>query len=135
MTIPPPYDDPPPDLSEGARSLMAHLSEKWTLLILVQLCHGPLRFNALQRCVGTVTPKALAQTLRRLERSGLISRQIVPGSPPGVEYRGTELGFALAPAIRALVYWASTNFEEIEKAQARYDAGTDDKVERGNRLK
>lgn len=101
---------------------MAHLSEKWTLLILVQLCQGPLRFNALRRCVGDVTPKALAQTLRRLERSGLISRQIVPGSPPGVEYSGTELGFALAPAIRALVQWASTNFEEIEKAQARYDA-------------
>lgn len=123
MTISPASDDPPPALPEGARSLMAHLAEKWTLLILVQLCHGPLRFNALRRCVGPVTPKALAQTLRRLERSGLISRQIVPGSPPGVEYRGTELGFALAPAIRALVQWASTNFEEIEEAQARYDAG------------
>lgn len=123
MTISPASDDPPPALSEGARSLMAHLAEKWTLLILVQLCHGPLRFNALRRCVGPVTPKALTQTLRRLERSGLISRQIVPGSPPGVEYRGTELGFALAPAIRALVQWASTNFEEIEEAQARYDAG------------
>ncbi|KAK0360306.1 hypothetical protein LTR94_027815, partial [Friedmanniomyces endolithicus] len=119
MTIPPPYEGPPPELSEGARSLMAHLSEKWTLLILVQLCHGPLRFNALRRCVGSVTPKALAQTLRRLERSGLVSRQIIPGSPPGVEYRGTDLGFALAPAIRALTQWASTNFEEIERAQAR----------------
>ncbi|ASV84941.1 hxlR-like helix-turn-helix family protein [Ochrobactrum quorumnocens] len=101
---------------------MALLAEKWTLLILVQLCHGPLRFNALRRCVGPVTPKALAQTLRRLERSGLISRQIIAGSPPGVEYRGTELGFALAPAIRSLVRWASTNFEEIEQAQTRYDA-------------
>lgn len=101
---------------------MAHLAEKWTLLILVQLCHGPLRFNALRRSVGPITPKALAQTLRRLERSGLISRQIVPGSPPGVEYRGTELGFALAPAIRALVQWASTNFKEIEHAQRQYDA-------------
>lgn len=101
---------------------MAHLSEKWTLLILVQLCHGPLRFNALRRCVGAITPKALAQTLRRLERSGLISREILPGSPPGVEYRGTQLGFALAPAIRELVQWASTNFEAIEQAQARYDA-------------
>ena len=122
MTISPPFDDAPLELSEGARSLMAHLAEKWTLLILAQLCHGPLRFNALRRCVGTVTPKALAQTLRRLERSGLISRQIIPGSPPGVEYRGTELGFALAPAIRALVQWASTNVEDIEQAQARYDA-------------
>jgi len=122
MTLSPPFDDAPPELSEGARSLMAHLAEKWTLLILAQLCHGPLRFNALRRCVGTVTPKALAQTLRRLERSGLISRQIIPGSPPGVEYRGTELGFALAPAIRALVQWASTNVEDIEQAQARYDA-------------
>jgi len=122
MTISPPFHDAPPELSEGARSLMAHLAEKWTLLILAQLCHGPLRFNALRRCVGTVTPKALAQTLRRLERSGLISRQIIPGSPPGVEYRGTELGFALAPAIRALVQWASTNVEDIEQAQARYDA-------------
>lgn len=123
MTIPPPDDDFPVELTEGARSLMAHLAEKWTLLILVQLCHGPLRFNALRRCVGPVTPKALTQTLRRLERSGLISRRIIPGSPPGVEYRGTDLGFALAPAIRALLQWASTNFEEIEQAQARYDAG------------
>jgi DNA-binding HxlR family transcriptional regulator len=122
MAIPLTHDEPPPELSDGARSLMAHLAEKWTLLILVQLCHGPLRFNALRRSVGPVTPKALAQTLRRLERSGLIARQIVPGSPPGVEYRGTELGFALAPAIRALVQWASTNFEEIEHAQRQYDA-------------
>lgn len=126
MTKPPHTDEPPQELSEGARSLMAHLSEKWTLLIMVQLCRGPLRFNALRRCVGDVTPKALAQTLRRLERSGLVSRQIIPGSPPGVEYRGTDLGFAMAPAIRALVRWASTNFEEIEEAQVRYDARNKD---------
>jgi len=122
MTIPSPCDDPPPELSEGARTLLAHLADKWTLLIMVQLCHGPLRFNALRRCVGAVTPKALAQTLRRLERSGIIARTIVPGSPPGVEYSGTELGFALAPAIRALVQWSSTNVEAIEQAQAAFDA-------------
>lgn len=121
MAIPLPNDDPP-ELTVGARSLLAHLSERWTLLILVQLCRGPLRFNALRRCVGPVTPKALAQTLRRLERSGIISRHVIPGSPPGVEYRGTELGFALAPAIRALVDWASTNFDAIERAQADFDA-------------
>lgn len=105
---------------------MAHLSEKWTLLIMVQLCHGPLRFNALQRCVGPVTPKALAQTLRRLERSGIISRHIIPGSPPGVQYCGTPLGFSLAPAIRALVHWSSVNFEAIEQAQAEFDTRQND---------
>jgi len=122
MTLPPPDDDLPPELPEGARSLLAHIADKWTFLILVQLCHGPLRFNALRRCVGAVTPKALAQTLRRLERSGIISRQIIPGSPPGVEYRGTALGFSLAPAIQALVQWSSANFEAIEQAQSEFDA-------------
>nr|WP_220149793.1 helix-turn-helix domain-containing protein [Sphingomonas aracearum] len=101
---------------------MAHLSDKWTLPILVHLCQGPLRFNALRRCVGPVTPKALVQTLRRLERSGIVSRRIVPGSPPGVEYQGTELGFSLAPAIRALLHWASMNFDAIEQAQTDFDA-------------
>lgn len=77
------------------------------------------RFTTMRRLSDAHGP-----TLRRLERSELIARHVIPGSPPGVEYRGTDIGFALAPAIGASAERASTNFEEIERAQARHDAST-----------
>lgn len=101
---------------------MAQLSEKWVFLILVQLCPGPLRFNALRRCVGPITPKALTQTLRRLERNGIVAREIIPGSPPGVEYRMTELGLSLGQSVTALLQWSSKNRVAVEKAQSEFDA-------------
>lgn len=121
MKLPPSANDLRPELTDGARNLLALIADKWTVLILIQLCQGPLRFNSLRRCVGPVTPKALAQTLRRLERNGIIARQIIPGSPPGVEYRGTALGFSLTPAIGALLQWSSENLAAVEHAQSEFD--------------
>ena len=82
----------------------------------------PLGECRLRRCVGSITPKALAQTLRRLERNGIVAREIIPGAPPGVEYRTTELGLSLAPAVMALLEWSSKHHCAVEQAQSDFDA-------------
>ena len=124
MTTTPPADDelPPIEVSDAARALLGQVSDKWSVLILSALCSGPKRFNALRRRVGGVTQKALTQTLRRLERSGIVERRVIPGSPPAVEYLGTELGFSVAPHMRALFGWAAERLPQVEQAQRAYDA-------------
>lgn len=119
--IPPDDELPPIEVSDAARALLAQVSDKWSVLILSALCSGPKRFNALRRRVG-VTQKALTQTLRRLERSGIVARRVIPGSPPAVEYRGTALGFSVAPPMRALFGWAADKLPQVEQARRAYDA-------------
>ena len=119
--IPPDHDMPHLELSEPARIVLGQIADKWSIVIMSQLCRGPTRFNALKRSVSGITQKALTQTLRRLERNGLVERRILPGSPPAVEYRGTELGFSLAPPMRSLFAWAIERLPEVETAQTRYD--------------
>jgi DNA-binding HxlR family transcriptional regulator len=128
MTIPPAHDDMPlVELSDPARMLLGQIADKWSIVIMAQLCRGPMRVNALKRSVSGITQKALTQALRRLERNGLVERRILPGSPPAVEYRGTELGFSLAPPMRSLFAWAVDRLPDVERAQARYDQGGEDR--------
>lgn len=117
------------ELIEPARLLLGQVADKWSIVIMSRLCRGPMRFNALKRSVSGVTQKALTHALRRLERNGLIERRILPGSPPAVEYRNTELGFSLAPPMRALLAWSIDRLPEVERAQTKYDQAVENEVE------
>lgn len=117
----PPDDISKLDLVEPARVLLGQIADKWSIVIMSQLCRAPLRFNALKRSVPNITQKALTQTLRRLERNGLIERRVLPVSPPAVEYRITELGFSLEQPIKSLLSWTISHLPEVEQAQIGYD--------------
>ncbi len=78
---------------------------KWKGSILYLLLDGPVRFNALQRLLGEVATRTLSLALRDLERDGLVTRRVIDGAPPGVEYALSEVGETLAPALLALRDW------------------------------
>lgn len=106
-----------------ARAVLDRLADKWALLVLDRLARGPQRFNALRRSIEGVSPKVLAQTLRRLERDGILHRRAEPTVPVTVEYSLTDLGRTLTAAVAGLAHWAEANMGRIEAAQAAYDAG------------
>ena len=104
-----------------SRGLVARLGEKWAMLIVVALVDGPVRFGALRRRLQGVSQKMLTQTLRTLERDGLVSRRVIE-APLAVEYELTVLGRDLAPLARAVKAWAEAHLREIEAENAAYDA-------------
>lgn len=104
------------------RSLLDRLADKWTVLVLSTLEPGPERFNGLKRRVGGVSQKMLSQTLRQLERDGLVSRTVKPTAPVSVTYALTPLGRSLVLAVQPIIDWAETHMVEVAEAQARHDA-------------
>ncbi|KAF7599752.1 MAG: transcriptional regulator [Candidatus Dactylopiibacterium carminicum] len=105
-----------------ARMVLDRLADKWALLVIGRLRESPLRFNQLRREVDGVSQKVLSQTLKKLERDGLVTRLALPTVPVTVEYSLSGLGDTLASTIEHLSRWAETNMDEILAAQARYDA-------------
>lgn len=105
------------------RNVLDHLGSKWNSLLLIALAEKPMRFNALLRDVPDISRRMLTQTLRDLERDGLVSRQVFPTKPPSVEYRLAPMGLSVLGPLTALVGWAEHHFPEIEQARARFDAG------------
>lgn len=103
------------------RLILDQISDKWSIMIVAALCRGPLRFNALKRELSGVTQKALTQTLRRLERLGLVDRQVIAGSPVAVEYSVTPLGESLKAPFQSLFRWAVKHGPEIEAAKLQFD--------------
>lgn len=103
------------------RLVLDRLADKWSLLILDRLRDGPLRFNALKRDIRRVTQKVLTQTLRKLERDGLIVRTVFATVPVTVEYALTPLGETLTQTVSALTHWAEHNMDAVLAAQAAYD--------------
>ena len=93
-----------------SRALLARTAEKWTLLVLVALKDGPTRFGALRRRVEGVSQKMLTQTLRALERDGLVTRHLYDEMPLRVEYALTARGRELLPLADELKRWAETNY-------------------------
>lgn len=91
-------------------------------MIVIALSDGPLRFTQLRQRVDGISGKVLTDTLRDLERDGLISRIAYKEIPPRVEYELTELGTSLHEPLSALREWAETNIETVLKARAQYDA-------------
>ena len=103
------------------RHALDRIADKYTVLIIVFLQGRPRRFSELQRIITGISQKMLTQTLRSLERDGLITRTIYPEVPPRVEYALTPLGETLIEPLAALRQWAETHIESITEAQAAYD--------------
>ena len=104
------------------RAVLDRLADKWALLILVRLAEGTARFNQLRREIEGVSQKVLSQTLKRLERDGLISRHAFPTVPVTVEYRLTDLGRTLRESVIPFSRWAEAHMDDILLAQQSYDA-------------
>ncbi|MBO3747582.1 helix-turn-helix transcriptional regulator [Streptosporangiaceae bacterium NEAU-GS5] len=104
------------------RLVLDRISDKWTALVVLLLSDGPMRFSELRGHIGRVAPKVLTQTLRRMERDGLITREIFAEVPPRVEYALTGLGHSLIEPIALIGDWAEIHVDQITKAQAAYDA-------------
>jgi DNA-binding HxlR family transcriptional regulator len=101
---------------------LARVSDKWSMLVVRRLGHGPCRFNALRREIGEISQKVLASTLRDLEQHGFVSRTVTPMAPPQVEYALTELGREFLEPVRTLAEWVATNTPRMEVARAAYAA-------------
>ncbi|WP_257210423.1 winged helix-turn-helix transcriptional regulator [Actinomyces ruminis] len=104
-----------------SRTVLRHVVDRWTPLIVAVLARGPRRFGELREAIGGVTPKVLAQTLRSMERDGLVLREQTPGVPPRVDYTLTPLGAGLAEPIAALRAWAEGNAEQVLAHREAYD--------------
>lgn len=104
-----------------SRLVLDQIAGKWSVLVLGALRAGPLRFNALKRALDGVTQAALTQTLRRLERNGVLSRTLVQKSPIAVEYAITPLGHSLEPLFQALDQWTHAHLDDVEAARERFD--------------
>ncbi|KOX01297.1 MULTISPECIES: winged helix-turn-helix transcriptional regulator [unclassified Streptomyces] len=104
--------------------LLGRLSDKWVSLVVAALAPAPLRYSDLGRKIAGVSPKMLTQTLRALERDGILSRTVTPTVPVRVDYALTPLGASLAGLLTAVKDWAETHFDEVRTARERYDADT-----------
>ena len=103
------------------RLILDQIGDKWSMMILAVLEPGPRRFNAVKRQLEGITQRVLTQTLRKLERNGMIARRVLDGSPPGVEYRLTPLGRSLRGPFAALYDWTMEHLTTIRKHQEAYD--------------
>lgn len=100
-----------------SRLVVERLGDKWTLLVLMALRTGVLRFGELREKIGAVTPKVLTQTLRSLERDGIVTRTVYAEVPPRVEYSLTDLGRSLLGPVDAIRAWSEANGERIVAAR------------------
>jgi DNA-binding HxlR family transcriptional regulator len=105
-----------------AKDAVELLSDKWRIVILHILTPGPLRASELQRAIHLVSPKMLTQTLRGMERDGLIERRIFSVVPARVEYKLSGMGESVIPLLRELCHWAKANVAERDFARKRFDA-------------
>jgi DNA-binding HxlR family transcriptional regulator len=108
-------------ISAPHRELLDQVLDKWSLSVLNELCEKPCRFNDLRRAIPTVTQKSLTATLRRLERNGIIGRELISTRPVAVEYRITPLGKTLREPVDVLLDWARAHLPAIESARAAFD--------------
>lgn len=105
---------------EHISRMLARISDKWTLLVVSSLGHGPRRFNALRREIGEISQKMLASTLKELEENGFVSRTVTPVTPPQVEYALTDLGREFLRPVETLAEWVIANSARIDAARAAY---------------
>lgn len=105
-----------------SRTVLRHLTDHWTPLIVANLEGGSLRFGQLREAVGGITAKVLTQTLRSMERDGLVTREVIASIPPQVTYELTDLGHTLTTPILALRDWVNHHAGEVLAAREAYDA-------------
>lgn len=109
------------DPSCPSRVVLQRIGDKWTPLVFQALKSGVLRFSELRSAIGGVTPKVLTQTLRSLERDGLVSRTVFAQVPPRVEYRLTDLGVSLLAPLDAVRAWAETHAGSVLDSREAFD--------------
>ncbi|MFA4894466.1 winged helix-turn-helix transcriptional regulator [Brevundimonas sp.] len=111
-----------PRVEALVNEVIGRVADKWTMLILEVLAeHGEQRFGRVGELVGGISQKMLTQTLRQMERDGLVIRTVHPVIPPKVEYRLTDLGVTLAEAFCGVWTWAEKNLDRIERAREAFD--------------
>ncbi|ATZ63726.1 winged helix-turn-helix transcriptional regulator [Acinetobacter bereziniae] len=103
-----------------SRTILDQIADKWSMLILMVL-DEPYRFNAIKRRLDGITQRVLTQTLRKLERNGMVTRTVIDGKILGVEYALTPLGQSLKAPFNALYDWTVENMEMIQAYQSDYD--------------
>lgn len=104
-----------------SRVILDQIADKWSMMVLAVLSE-PRRFNAIKRRLDGVTQRVLTQTLRKLERNGMLTRRILDGRVLGVEYALTPLGQSLQGPFSILFDWTVENIDVIQDCQRRYDA-------------
>lgn len=110
------------DASCSARHALELISGKWAILVMSALASGPVRNGSLLRRIDGISQKMLTQTLKDLERNGLVSRRDRETVPPHVEYQLTPVGLSLSETLIALDRWAERNFPQLDQAREHYDA-------------
>ena len=103
------------------RESISLLSSKWSVDVLLALGQGTLRYHELLAALEPISEKVLTQTLRALERDGLVGRRVHAEVPPRVEYALTPLGATMAPPLKALGTWSLKHGEQVEEARGRFD--------------
>jgi DNA-binding HxlR family transcriptional regulator len=101
--------------------ILARIGEKWSMLVVMLLRDGPRRFNDIKRNTAGISQQMLTRTLRGLERDGIVTRTILPTSPPQVEYSLTELGHSMSEPVLAFGQWVRGHLAEFEAARVQYD--------------
>jgi len=104
-----------------SRQILDLLANKWTMLVICALAAGPMRFGQLRRRLEGITQKMLTQTLRSLERDGLVSRTVYPTIPLRVDYAITDLGHNVAGLLDAIRVWSEKHVEDVSDARQTYD--------------
>ncbi|MBW4717878.1 winged helix-turn-helix transcriptional regulator [Saccharothrix obliqua] len=107
-----------PEDSAFIREVLDRIGDKWTVLTIGTLSTGPLRYSDLRASIPGISQRMLTQTLKHLERDGLITRTSYPEVPPRVEYDLTDLGRSLVNAVTAMAGWAATHHSEIARNRA-----------------
>jgi len=136
MTLP----DPPPTAPDhspticpsatsphvvAVREILGRVGDKWSLMIVANLRHGPVRFNELKRRIQGVSQRMLTLSLKGLERDGIVIRTVTPTVPPRVDYALTPLGISLLAPVFALTTWVEGARPAIEAARAQFDLNRD----------
>ncbi|MGR3275327.1 winged helix-turn-helix transcriptional regulator [Acaryochloris marina NIES-2412] len=117
---------PEPDiftLNCPTQQILDVISDKWSVIVLYCLAFQPRRYNDIQRRIEGISQKVLTQTLRRLERHGLVQRMVLSEMPLSVEYALTDLGESLMDPLLAIATWSRTHFSEIANSRDQYDQG------------
>ena len=103
------------------RTVLANVTGKWRIIIILALEDEPKRFGALKRCIGDVTQRVLTDNLRNLERDGYLTRNVDPGPPVAVSYALTPLSEELVAMMKPLVYWSDQHARDVRDARVEYD--------------
>jgi DNA-binding HxlR family transcriptional regulator len=111
-----------PRVNALVNDLIGHIADKWSMLITEELiAKGEMRFTQISRAVPGISQKMLTQTLRQMERDGLVIRTIHPVIPPRVDYKLTDMGISLGAAFCGVWLWAEDHLGRIEAARQAFD--------------